>query len=107
MAKQVIKRSLEGRLQRLEAELRHNTEPYLRIGLLRQLPADYTGERHVVIVCEGEVEGGRHSCTFEERPGPAPPGPRDPVPWLCLTATQLRIIGDPVKRLIRSRQVSA
>ena len=49
------------------------------------------------IVWEGEVDGGRHSCTFEERPGPAPPGPRDPVPWLCLTATQLRIIGDPIE----------
>ena len=97
MAKQAIKRSFQARLQRLEAELRHNAEPYLRIGLLRQLPADYTGERHVVIVREGEVEGGRHSCTFEERPGPAPPGSRDPVPWLCLTETQLRIIGDPVK----------
>ena len=96
MAKQATKRSFQARLQRLEAELSHNAEPYLRIGLLRQLPADYTRERHR-LVREGEVEGGRHSCTFEERPGPAPPGPRDPVPWLCLTETQLRIIGDPVK----------
>ena len=96
MAKQAIKRSLRARLQRLEAEFPDKGPP-LRIGLLRQLPADYTGERHVVIVGEGEAESGRHSCTFEERPGPAPPGPRDPVPWLPLTEAQLQMIGDPIE----------
>jgi hypothetical protein len=91
-----MRRSLRARLEKLEAQA-PSARPYLRIGLLRQLPADYTGERHVVIVREGEVEAGRHSCTFEERQGPAPPGPRDPVPWLPLTEAQLRIIGDPIE----------
>jgi hypothetical protein len=97
MARQRIKRSLRWRLERLEAELRLHAEPYLRIGLLRQLPADYTGERHIAIAQHGAVERGRQSCSFEERPGPAPPGPPDPVPWFYVTETQMRIIGDPIE----------
>jgi hypothetical protein len=92
----MINRSLRRRLQRLEAELRLDKGQSIRIGRLRELPADYTGERHVATVWEREMESGRHSCSFEERPRPAPPGPRDPVPWLCLTQTQMDMIGDPI-----------
>src|SRR3954449_5646833 len=97
MARQTIRRSLRWRLERLEAELRPDEGPSLRIGLLRQLPADYTGERHIAIVWQGEVEGGRQSCTFEERPGPEPPRPPDTVPRLCLTEIQMKIIGDRIE----------
>jgi hypothetical protein len=97
MARQTIMRSLRSRLQKLEDALKPDEGISLRIGLLHQLPADYTGEKHVVIVRYGEVQGGRQDCSFEERPGPVAPGPPDPVPRLCLTETQLRIIGDPVK----------
>jgi hypothetical protein len=98
MATRAIKRSLRTRLQRLEAAFAFPDKgPPLRIGLLRQLPAGYTGERHVVMVAEGEAEVGRPAYTFEERPGPAPPGTRDPVPWLPLTEAQLQMIGDPIE----------
>jgi hypothetical protein len=40
----------------LEAELRLDEGPSVRIGRLRELPADYTGERHVAIVWDREVE---------------------------------------------------
>ena len=46
----MINRSLLWRLQRLEAKLRLDEGAHLRIGRLRKLPADYTGERHVAIV---------------------------------------------------------
>ena len=95
----MINRSLLWRLQRLEAKLRLDEGAHLRVGRLRKLPADYTGERHVAIVWEREAEGGRHWCSFEERPGPAPPGPRDPVPWLCITQTEMDMIGDPIEQL--------
>src|SRR4051794_12794882 len=93
MARKTSRRSLRWRLEQLEAELRPHEEPSLRIGLLRQLPADYTGERHIAIVWQGEMDGGE-SYTFEERRGPEPPGPPDTVPRLCLTQNQLKIIGD-------------
>ena len=42
-------------------------------GYLKTLPADYVGERHVVIV-KREPSGAPNGewCEFEERPGPAP-----------------------------------
>ena len=92
-----MKRSLLCRLEKLEAEMTCQQRPFMRIGILRQLPADYKGERHVVIAGLGEMDGDRQWCDFEERPGLAPPGPRDPVGWLCLTETQLKMIGDPVE----------
>ena len=44
-----------------------------RSGVLKTLPKDYVGERHVVIV-KREPAGapGNEWCEFEERPGPAP-----------------------------------
>ena len=80
----------------MEAELTPDEGPSLRIGLLRELPADYTGERHIAIVWQGEIDGGE-SYTFDERRGPEPPGPRDTVPRLCLTENQLKIIGDRIE----------
>jgi len=96
MATRAIRRSLRTRLQRLEAAF-PSKGPSRRIGLLRQLPAGYTGERHVAMVAEGKAESGRSAYTFEERPGPAPPGPRDPVAWLPLTEAQMQMIGDPIE----------
>jgi hypothetical protein len=92
-----VQQSLRYRLARLEAALKPlENAPGLRIGILRQLPADYEGERHIAITRLGERDGDRQWCDFEERPGPAPPGPPDPIPQLCLTETQMRIIGEPI-----------
>jgi hypothetical protein len=46
----------------------------IRSGYLKTLPADYVGERHVVIVKRepAGASGNFEWCEFEERPGPAP-----------------------------------
>jgi hypothetical protein len=50
----------------------------LRLGHLKNLPPDYTGERHIVIANRlPSTSEGREWCEFEERPGPAPPGALD------------------------------
>src|SRR5437868_15504611 len=45
-----------------------------RSGYLKTLPADYVGERHVVIVKRepAGATGQNEWCEFEVRPGPAP-----------------------------------
>ena len=97
MAKQRIKRSLRARLQRLEAELKATEEPSYRFGIVRPLPPGYTGEKHVVIVEYGNIDGDRQWCKFEERAGPPPSGPRDPVPWIYYTEQKLRVAGYPIE----------
>jgi len=61
------------RLKRLEAQ-RRLRPPVLRWGVLKRLPEEYAGERHVVIV-ESELSSSSRTgqCEFEERPGPPPP----------------------------------
>ena len=46
----------------------------IRSGYLKTLPADYVGERHVVIVKRepAGAPGNFEWCEFEERPGPTP-----------------------------------
>ena len=67
---------LLSRLRRLEDQKGLDSTCAFRLGVLKRLPEDYVGERHVVT-----VEGGSPSpddsgwCEFEERPGPAPPAP--------------------------------
>jgi hypothetical protein len=74
-----MRTTLLARLQRLEAGLEVSKPLLLRCGWVHHLPADYTGERHIVTVRQEprnspNVEWGQ----FEERPGPAPPGLEDP-----------------------------
>ena len=97
MAKQAIKRSLRTRLQRLEAELRPDKGPYLRIGLLRQLPADYTGERHVVIVREGEVEERPPLVHLRGAARAGTAGTSRSGAVALLNGNQMQIIGDPIE----------
>jgi hypothetical protein len=63
-------------LERLEVKGDPKKPPLFRAGYLKTLPADYVGERYVVIVKrEPPVPPGNvERCEFEERPGPAPPG---------------------------------
>jgi hypothetical protein len=65
--------TLKRRLKRLEAQARLASRSIIRIGVVRQLPIDFVGERHIA-----QVEPGAHFTpegwmySFEERPGPAP-----------------------------------
>ena len=68
-----MRAALRSRLERLEVRVEPKKPPFFRSGYLKTLPADYVGERHVVIV-KREPAGapGNEWCEFEERPGPAP-----------------------------------
>ena len=71
-----MRRPLIVRLERLEAILTPKLVPLIRYGWLLPLPADYVGERHIVIV-QQEPTGSPHFdwCEWEERPGLAPSVP--------------------------------
>ena len=68
-----MKAALRSRLERLEVRVQPKKPHFFRSGYLKTLPADYVGERHVVIV-KREPSGAPNGewCEFEERPGPAP-----------------------------------
>ncbi len=68
-----MRSKLLARLERLEARAEPDAPLTFRYGWLTRLPADYTGERHVVIV-KREPANSPHAewCEFEERPGAAP-----------------------------------
>ena len=69
-----MKAALRSRLERLEVRLEPKKPHFFRSGYLKTLPADYVGERHVVIVKRepSGAPGNGEWCEFEERPGPAP-----------------------------------
>jgi hypothetical protein len=68
-----MRAALRSRLERLEVVVAPKKPRRFRSGVLKTLPKDYVGERHVVIV-KREPSGapGNEWCEFEERPGPAP-----------------------------------
>jgi hypothetical protein len=68
-----MRAALRSRLERLEVVVAPKKPQRFRSGVLKTLPKDYVGERHVVIV-KREPSGAQNSewCEFEERPGPAP-----------------------------------
>jgi hypothetical protein len=68
-----MRRTLLSRLARLETRATGAEHAIVRIGYLTTLPADYSGERHVVILSRRRTEG-MEICACEERPGPAPAG---------------------------------
>ena len=66
---------IRSRLERLEAQARQARRSVIRIGIVRCLPIDFVGERHIAEVepeAPGRPDGAMYS--FEELPGPAPPG---------------------------------
>ena len=72
-----MKTALLKRVQRLE-EVRvvACNPPEFQVGYLKKLPADYTGERHIVTVGR-DPDGTYH---WEERPGPEPDDKRSSIP---------------------------
>ena len=69
-----MRAALRSRLERLEVRVEPKKPQLFRSGYLKTLPADYVGERHVVIVKRepAGAPGNFEWCEFEERPGPAP-----------------------------------
>ena len=69
-----MRAALRSRLERLEVRAEPKKPHFFRSGYLKTLPADYVGERHVVIVKRepAGATGQNEWCEFEERPGPAP-----------------------------------
>jgi hypothetical protein len=64
---------LLARLERLEARAEPALPLIFRYGWLKPLPADFTGERHVVMLkSEPTSSPGVEWCEFQEKPGAAP-----------------------------------
>ena len=72
-----MKAALLKRLQRLE-EVRGGQcqPPEFQVGYLKQLPPEYSGERHIITI--GRDPDGL--CHFEERPGPPDEGNGNSIP---------------------------
>ena len=84
-----MKSTLRRRLQRLEAAVSSEERPAFLIGVLKRLPDDYRGERHVVIAKADP--NNPQPYAFEERPGPAPAGSDDGIPRIFLTEDESKI----------------
>ena len=69
-----MRAALRSRLERLEVVVEAQKPQRFPSGVLKTLPRDYVGERHVVIVKRepAGAPGNVEWCEFEERPGPAP-----------------------------------
>jgi hypothetical protein len=73
-----------GRLER-SAPFTMARQPFkLRLGPLKQLPRDYTGERHVEVVKRLPPRSPMGEWVeFEERPGPSPKPPEERIINVC------------------------
>jgi hypothetical protein len=81
-----MRATLLSRLERLEATTWVPTQSIFRSGWLHELPSEFTGESHIVIVKREPSSPNTELCEFEERPGPAPPDSNDKGGfWVCLT----------------------
>ena len=70
-----MRSKLLSRLGRLEAQAQDAREEMIQIGALKRLPADFLGDRHVVVTKRYPSSTPNwETCEFEERPGPAPSG---------------------------------
>jgi hypothetical protein len=87
-----MRAALRSRLERLEVRVEPKKPHFFRSGYLKTLPADYVGERHVVIVKRepSGTTGQNEWCEFEERPGPAPLGAQeDDCTTICIVYRDL------------------
>jgi hypothetical protein len=80
-----MRATLLSRLERLEATTWVRTPSIFQSGWLHELPSEFTGESHIVIVKREPSSPNAELCEFEERPGPAPPNSNDNGFWVCLT----------------------
>ena len=73
-------RTIARRLARLEPVAINTSGPprKFRFGFAKHLPADYVGDRHLVVVKLLESRSpNTELCEFEERPGPEPESERN------------------------------
>jgi hypothetical protein len=68
--------ALLSRLERLEVRTAGSGKITIRMGDLRRLPADYAGERHIVVAKHLPSRHGQEWVEFEEVPGPDPNPPQ-------------------------------
>ena len=68
-----MKRALVTRLARLESRMVSvEQRDKVRLGHLKRLPQEYTGERHVIVATQLPNVGNQEWVEFEEVPGPDP-----------------------------------
>jgi len=68
-------------------------EAAIQIGVLRRLPDDFVGERHIVVVKRYPTSTPNwQPCEFEERPGPAPSGVQDGASRIYVEEDDLRLL---------------
>ena len=80
MRARLTRGTLLSRLERLETRTAEVSRKItIRFGDLRQLPADYKGERHIVVAKELPSQNGQEWVEFEEVAGPDP-NPQKPQP---------------------------
>lgn len=88
-----MRTKLLSRLERLEVQAQAAQEATIQIGPLKRLPADFLGDRHVVVARRQATSTPNwESCEFEQRPGPEPPGARNQVGRIYLTEDDLRLL---------------
>src|SRR5690242_13667166 len=68
----LMKTPLLTRLEELEKKRALALSVVYRIGVVKSLPKDFNGERHLAMVKRGDVRHNVEWCEFEERPGPGP-----------------------------------
>jgi hypothetical protein len=83
----MIQRRLKSRLDKLATALKR-VEP-IRIALLKRLPPEYMGERHIVVVKRPAPDNPGYEC--EERPGPAARVKAENCTWVYCSEADLRL----------------
>jgi hypothetical protein len=85
-----MKSTLRSRLKRLEDRTAAQRANLIRMGVLRKLPSDYAGERHIVVIHRNS-NSTFEWCDCEERPGPAPAGSDVDLPLTYFSEDDLKL----------------
>ena len=84
-----MKAILKSRLKRLELKRKPVRRSVIQMGVIKRLPDDFTGEKHVVVSNPRLVDPFLEYCDFEEQPGPAPRGGHDEACKVFVTEDDL------------------
>lgn len=83
---------LRSRLERLEAQTSQARRSVVQVGLLRRLPDNFVGERHVVVLKRSAINPPNwQTCEFEEQAGPEPPGVHNDACQIYLSEDDLNL----------------
>ena len=80
---------LLARLETLEKVRSPQASIAYRMGVLKPLPRDFAGQRHIALVKRGGVQQNVEWCEFEERPGKAPAAQDDGIPTIYLSELEM------------------